>query len=149
MKRTVYVCRGLSGSGKSTVAKMLKQHIESIEPSRPGSCEIISNDDRFVKDGVYTFDSSRLKETHTQTYQMFLDALIKSPGYRAIIVDNTNSQKWEYEHYISAAREADWEVQVIIVGQPKDEEHVKLCIARNQHNVPAETIRSMSRRFQL
>src|SRR5207302_916805 len=53
---TVYILRGISGAGKSHIARL----ISDVSP--PGSVSIVSADDYFVRlgGGVYAFDFSRL-----------------------------------------------------------------------------------------
>ena len=150
MKRIAYIIRGLSGSGKSSVSRMIKFFVENDEIERKNSCKIVSTDDFFLdKDGVYQFDPKLLGKNHALAMSSFIEALKPENGYRAVVLDNTNTQSWEYSEYIKHAKEAGWDVQVLIVGQPKDEDHVLECAARNTHGVPLEAIIRMSKRFQL
>jgi len=149
MKRTAFIIRGLSGSGKSTIARMIKTFIENDEIKRENSCKIISTDDFFMEAGVYKFDPKLLGKNHALAFEAFVDALKPESNYRAVILDNTNTQYWEYKEYIKVAKEANWDIQVMIIGQPKDDEHVLQCAERNSHGVPLEAIMRMSNRFQL
>lgn len=150
--RIAYVIRGLSGSGKSTLSRMIARFVETdpaFGPPRQGSAKIVSTDDFFMHDGVYVFDEKLLGKNHGLAYETFVTALKPTSGFRTVILDNTNSQHWEFENYIAAAQEAGWDVQVIIVGDPKNEQHIQECIKRNTHGVPEAVVRRMSKRFQL
>lgn len=137
--KTAYILRGLPGSGKSTLATELV----GIGISKV-SC---STDDFFMHRGEYKFDPTRLKEYHAKNKERFEKAC--AHGTQVVICDNTNTQKWEYEPYVEIAKKHGYRVQIVVVGNPKDPEHVKACIERNIHGVPAETIQKMADRFEL
>ncbi len=140
--RIAYIIRGLPGSGKSTLTQEL-HHLYVMDGI---SCRYFNTDEHFVEKGVYRFDPSKLGEYHERNYQEFCDAL--QDEVSICIVDNTNTQKWEYERYVEAAKEAGYNVVILTVGQPKDEAHIQECIERNIHKCPAEAIRRMSNRFE-
>lgn len=149
MKKRAFILRGLPGGGKSTVARMIKLSIENDEPERPSLCKIVSTDDFFIdKDGVYQFDPKLLGKYHAMALSSFIEALQPESGVWAVILDNTNTQTWEFSEYVKSAKEAGWDTQIITVGQPKDDGHVIECAARNTHGVPLEAIQRMSKRFQ-
>lgn len=142
--KTVYVLRGISGSGKSQLAKAITSVIYEHVP-------ICSTDLYFMDNKVYQFDPSKLAEYHQRNFDRFYESL---GTYDTIIVDNTNTQKWEYQEYVKAAEKAGYSV-IYIVLSPKDIngvvklEYVKECHARNSHGVPYESVLAQANRFEV
>lgn len=132
MEKRCIILRGIPGSGKSTLAKQLIGKTGKIH----------NTDEYFMKDGVYRFDPSLLSRNHELNFQAFKAdlALEVSP----IIVDNTNTRKWEYEKYQQAAENAGYKVEIISVP------HIDPVLAaqRNTHGVPEESIRRMIARWE-
>ncbi len=137
-KKTVRIMRGLSGVGKSTYV-MMNEAVAKPEERRI----VCSADDYFVNEqGQYEFDGRKLPLAHQWCWGKFIDAIGEG---RNIIVDNTNTQPWEYENYIKLAKLFDYEVEIIHIT-PKgltDEELAK----RNTHGVPLESIKQMRSRW--
>lgn len=142
--KTVYILRGLPGSGKSTVAELLLWGA-----NREGRRGEIYSTDYYFEDsqGNYKFDPDKLGEYHDKNFEDFCYGL--KSGREVLIVDNTNTRHWEYQRYLDAAKEAGAFIQVVTVGSPKDPNHVRECAARNSHGVPLEAIRRMSDRFEV
>lgn len=94
--------RGVSGSGKSTLARKLAlQNPNSV---------ICSTDDFFVVDGKYEFDSTQLNRNHYKNFLKVKENMAKRTPI--IIVDNTNTQKWEMLKYVSEAKAFGYEVEI-------------------------------------
>ncbi len=126
------ILRGLPGSGKSTMAKML---------SCDGIIPIVSADNFFYHKGQYLFDRDRLGDAHLQCLNDFNHCL--NFGYQ-VIVDNTNTTKKEYQKYIDYAKAKGYSTTILTVETDlTDEELAK----RNVHGVPVETIRRMRERM--
>ncbi|USN52670.1 MAG: ATP-binding protein [Candidatus Nomurabacteria bacterium] len=96
----VTILRGISGSGKTTWTK-----------SNAQDATIISTDDFFIVDGVYTFDITKLEENHRKAFRLYLDSLVA--GKEWIVVDNTNVQAWEYSPYVLAAGAYGYDVELL------------------------------------
>ena len=155
MNNTCYILRGLPGTGKSRLAKLIKE-------ANAGDyhVEIFSTDDLFVNaEGIYEFDAHLLKWHHqenlrraTEYFARIVDVQKEYPtSVYAIcqgiaIIDNTNTQNWEYEPYAKAAKEAGWDVQVIALDW--NESDIPLYAMRNKHGVPEEAIRRMADRWE-
>ncbi len=121
------IMRGLPGSGKSTKAREVA-----------GSHGVIhSTDEYFIANGKYILDISKLKEYHEENFKAFVESLKKR--LPVVVCDNTNSQKWEYERYITAAKSEGYEVEVISLPHPL----LKVCVIRNTHQVPLDVIKMM------
>lgn len=127
MKKKCFVMRGIPGSGKSTLARQLAGE----------SGKIHSTDDYFVSDGKYVHDRSKLAHNHTANLRAFKRDI--EHGEPLVIVDNTNSKKWEYEKYEQFAVAAGYSVEVVCVP------HIdpKIAAERNIHGCPEATIRQM------
>lgn len=132
MEKKCFVMRGIPGSGKSTRARQLAGD----------SGKIHSTDDYFMKNGKYVFDASRIQHNHHLNFEAFKADL--ALGISPVIVDNTNTQKWEYEKYQKAAEEAGYQVEVISIP------HIDPVVAaqRNTHGVPEVAIRRMIARWE-
>lgn len=113
--------RGLPGSGKSTRAKALGmvgfEHFEA--------------DMFFERDGVYEYDSSRIREAHAWCQKMARQAL--ACGKR-VVVSNTFTRLQEMEPYRNMAKR----VRVVEVRGNWG----------NLHGVPAAAVQRMAERWE-
>lgn len=117
----VIILRGVSGSGKSTVANLFKN------PK-----VICCADDYFTDDeGNYNFDPSKRGDAHEYCRKQFDDAL-SNGRYRNIIVANTNSKPSEWEYYENRAKELGVEVCFLVVENRHGNKDI--------HNVPESAI---------
>ena len=127
MEKILTICRGISGSGKSTFAKTLGgQHYEA--------------DMYFIdEEGNYNFDVTKIKDAH-QWCQSFVetDMVLEYPK---IVVSNTFTQEWEMEPYFKLAKEYGYTVFTIVV----ENRHGGV----NQHGVPEDKLQMMKDRFQI
>ena len=131
MNKRLVIMRGISGSGKSTYTR---DHL-------PGA--YVCSADQFFIDpaGVYQFDPRKLGEAHRWCYRSFLTAL--SHNHDIIVVDNTNTQLFEFYGYAQAAWAHDYTVEVVRMDTP-----VEVAAARNLHGVPTAGVKAMQDRFQ-
>lgn len=116
--------RGLPGSGKSTIAKQLK-NIDT---------EWFEADMFFMRDGVYEFDVNKLHQAHMWCQRMTDESL----SYRLdVIVSNTFTTMGELRPYFDIGKKYGASIQVISChGQ-----------FGSIHNVPEETMKKMRARF--
>jgi NEDD4-binding protein 2 len=98
--------RGVSGSGKSTIAKKLAE---------VSGAEIYSTDDFFMKDGKYVFDINDLGKNHEMNRQRTETAMQEN---KSVIVDNTNLTKRDMKPYVDLARKYNYDVEFIQVEVP-------------------------------
>ncbi len=147
MNKYLVILRGVSGAGKSTYAKKLLLRVcRSIEGNFWRRSAIVSADNYFIRpDGKYDFNAKSLGNAHAWCYSQ-VNGFMKL-AVRVIILDNTNTQKWEYEKYVELAKQNGYIVKERIIGNT-DEESLKLYASRNTHGVPEQSIRKMAQRFE-
>ena len=163
MAKFCFIMRGVPGSGKSTTARQIINSAMKpglIHRTRPGMAEAIFSEDGFGPfkciarihatdtyfydlDGTYNFDPSKLKEYHEANYKSFLHD-VEDLGIELVIVDNTNTQTWEWKHYHEAAINNGYITSIVEMPHPPAE----LCFGRNTHGVPLEGIKAMLNRWQ-
>ena len=134
------ILRGLPGSGKSTL-------IEKSSEYKKGQLSICSSDAFFTDNltGEYRFDIEKLSSAHEACLNQFLDNLIANKPI--VIVDNTNSQFWEYALYKCFANCFGYKCSVLELYCP-DEEVLKVYHKRNRHNVVYDVIVAMRNRWE-
>ena len=130
--KTLYIVRGIPGSGKSTFAKTLGgKHIEA--------------DQYFVDgDGNYNFDGSKIKLAHEYCIlktKAWMEINRDQVSEDKIVVSNTFTQEWEMESYFELAKEFGYAVFTIIVENRHG--------GTNVHNVPEDKIEQMKNRFSI
>ena len=155
MNNTCYILRGLPGTGKSTLARLLSA------ANNPEYCldsfhvRTFSTDDLFInEEGVYEFDADLLKWHHQENLRRATEFISRdlrgdheeSDMTRIAIIDNTNVQQWEYQPYIEAAEKYEWDVQIIALDW--NEHDIPLYAKRTKHGVPEEAIRRMADRWE-
>ena len=129
---TVLFLRGISGSGKSTVSTLLTKAFGADKTV------ICSADDYLMEDGVYKFELSKLSDAHKQCIKS-LEASLKSPNVRYIIMDNTHTRLWHLQAAEEIARKHGSKIHYIDIVVP-DKTHLGLCLNRQRHNVSKATI---------
>jgi predicted kinase len=142
-QRVLVIMRGVSGSGKSTVAR-------SIAKERGGV--VLSTDDYFERDGRYEFDPKMLPRYHAMNQARAEAAMAR--GVSPVIIDNTNTQAWEMKPYVEAAMKHGYEVEMLEPGSPGFPEVDFDEIMRRQRSrtggksMPEEVAHRMMSRFQ-
>lgn len=136
--KTLYIVRGLPGSGKSTFAKKLVHDVDFL---------ICEADKYFIdkENGEYKFDASKIKDAHkwcqelVETYMK--DSLLNDQFYREIVVSNTFTQEWEMEPYFELAKKYGYTIFSVIVENRHG--------GKNVHGVPDDKLQIMKDRFQI
>ena len=122
--KTLYIVRGLPGSGKSSLAKKVTELVYSA-------------DDFFTnKKGEYNFNAKLLGKAHEWCWGKVRDAMFI--GANAVAVANTFTQAWEAEKYYQIAEEYGYSVFVIECQNDFG----------NVHDVPQESIDAMKKRWE-
>lgn len=138
-KKQLIILRGISGSGKSTLAKaILKDNPNGV---------VFSTDDYFIdkKTGEYKFDPTLLGKAHSWNQRRAAEAMEK--GISPVIIDNTNTQRWEAKPYVETGLKHGYE---IVVREPQTPwaKNAEELAKKNKHNVPIESIRAMLARWE-
>jgi len=137
----VYICRGISGSGKSTAVKK----IIPVE-------NIFSTDDYWGKD--YKFDPGKIGVAHGWNQNRVVDAMRESKS--PIAVDNTNLTWWEIEPYVKMAIHYGYQVIFLEPDSPqwtkfKNDDMLGAINdfeEKNIHKVPRQVICKMVTKWQ-
>jgi predicted kinase len=133
--RTLTLIRGISGCGKTTLARQL---------ALGGRRTLLAADDYFVdEDGVYQFNSSDLPKAHAWCQEAAESAMKQG---QHVIVHNTFTQRWEMEAYLRLADQHGYRTTVVSIfdGGCTDDE----LVARNEHGVPVDGIVAMRDRYE-
>jgi len=134
MKKTVFVLRGPSGSGKSSYCQQFLN-----------DAKICSSDHFHMVDGVYVFKQANLNPAHSACFNNFMHLVYKDE--LKIVVDNTNIKRWEYQNYIDLALMEGYNIQ-IIEFMPGTLQEIKQVISRNIHDVPSDIVMKMILSFE-
>lgn len=133
IKSEAVILRGISGSGKSSLKKVL----EEMCAEAGLTVAMHSTDDYHMVDGEYIFDPKKLGYFHRLNKEAFEKSL--ADGVDIVVCDNTNLRQREYSGYIKAARDLN-SIVVAVVFYPDDyDKHVE----RNKHGVPEDVILRM------
>jgi predicted kinase len=143
---TVFILRGLPGSGKSTLEQMI--YSMSTEPFNDCSA-----DGFFTEYGKYNFDKSLIAQAHQYCLRRFISCLqgfwpplsngkCDSIKYQNVFLDNTNTTIHEFSHYVKIAEAYDYKTVMVTLNCS-----VETSMKRNVHNVPEKTIKGMFKRL--
>lgn len=119
---TLYLVRGLPGSGKTTYAKTLNIfHVEA--------------DMFFMKNGKYCFDRDHISNAHKWCVLTACNAMDAGMD---VVVSNTFTKRWEMQEYIQHAGRLGF----VVV------EHICSGNFSSVHSVPQHVIERMRERFE-
>ena len=126
--KTVLIMRGIQGSGKSTMAKLL---------CRPFGLngKIHSTDSYFYDEQMnYRFNPTKLPEYRAKNLAAFEKSL--KGGLEMVICDNVNARHAYYAEYVALAKKYGYRVAIVTMPHPTTDE----AVGRNKHGVPHEAI---------
>ena len=103
---------------------------------------IHSTDEYFMVGDEYRFNPTKLGLYHNKNYKAFRKSIDKEVPL--VIVDNTNSTRREWCKYQNYAEDEGYWVSFHVMPHPT----LADAVARNSHNVPADVIKKMIKRFE-
>jgi predicted kinase len=126
--KTLYIVRGVPGSGKSTFAQSL-------------DCPVFEADQYFIdsETGEYKFDGSKIKLAHNWCKLRVEQSM--EDDFQKIAVSNTFTQEWEMDTYYELAKQYGYRVFSLIV----ENRHGGV----NEHGVPEDKLEIMKNRFEV
>jgi len=126
--KTLYIVRGVPGSGKSTFAQSL-------------DCPVFEADQYFIdsETGEYKFDGSKIKLAHNWC-KLRVEQSMEDDSQK-IAVSNTFTQEWEMDAYYELAKQYGYRVFSLIV----ENRHGGV----NEHGVPEDKLELMKTRFEV
>jgi hypothetical protein len=180
-KKIMFILRGMPGSGKSGFAFKLFQQFtgDTSETQRVAWCsadhffhkkvdgpvdifnDIFSFAGANVPTVEYDFNPAFLGQAHSKC---FCDAFKACRNSKPIvIIDNTNSQLWEYQNYELVAEQFGYEVGIYEIGIAStnytgdhnniysvvDKQRLEAWFARQQHGVPLDVYLQMWWRWEI
>ena len=137
--KTLYIIRGLPGSGKSTLGEKLADTYMSYSPNYGGlKYYSYAADDWFTDSntGEYNFNPTELGDAHEDCRARVMGAMMSN--IESICVCNTFSQAWEAEPYFKLCKSYGY-TPVVLECQSQ---------FGNIHNVPQESIDAMKERWE-
>jgi len=126
--KNLTLVRGVSGSGKTTFARMLSRSTDIC----------LSTDDFWSNNGRYDFDASRLGDAHRWCQHRVEHYMSREFD---VVVHNTFTQEWEMEPYFKLAEKYGYRVFTVIVENRHG--------GKNVHDVPDETLEKQKKRFSV
>jgi len=128
--KTLYIVRGLPGSGKTTFIESITQNYVEADMYHEK-----------VVDGklIYDWKPENVSLAHQWCYNQ-VEGLMEM-GEEKIAVSNTNTTEKEFKKYIELANDFGYRYHVITVENYHGGE--------NTHNVPEKTLEKMENRYTL
>lgn len=138
----MFVLRGLPGSGKTTLAKALK-NVYAYHAL--GDFIFCSADTYFMCEGSYKFDASKLKFAHEECQNQMREAAICR--LQTIVVDNTNIRHFEMKPYFQIANSEGY---IVLIVEPKTpwRYNPEILSKRNNHAVSLELLQKKLKMYQ-
>jgi len=124
--KTLYIIRGLPGSGK----KYLVAHLEEFNETEFSICD---RNKYFIDNGEFNFKGSELSHADQSARMKFLHSIEK--GIRNIYVINYFNKLWMYEEYIQIAQMFNYNVKILEIPC-SDETYLHYFTKRSIYNTP-------------
>ena len=137
MTKTLYIIRGLPGTGKSTLGEKLADSYMDYHPTKGGlKIHSYAADDFFYDDqGVYNYVPQLISQAHQHCHDNVRDAMISQA--ENICVCNTFTQAWEAEAYFKLCDDNKYTAVVL---------HCQTEFG-NVHDCPQDKIDEMAARW--
>lgn len=148
--KKLIIMRGPSGAGKSFTVRGLLPHgdFDSIPLYEGADSPIVCSADEFFmnsKTREFDFDPTKLSEAHQWCFHRFLRRMLDDS--KLIIVDNTNIHWWEFGNYVWAAAMHGYKIEIHAI-LPYTVKGLKICVDRQRHQVPMESVAKQTLSFE-
>jgi len=146
MVNTLYITRGLPGSGKSSA---ITKHIALMAVAKYGDGCPFPTFKYFEADYYHGSPYNWKQENQSAAHlycRLSVQAAINN-GIEEVYVGNTNIKQKDYQNYIDYATANGYDVKFLMPDTPWAMD-VDECFARNVHKVPKETIQRMKDSFE-
>lgn len=131
MNLSLILLRGLPGSGKTTLAKLLSEN---------GKYPVLSIDDYFTApNGEYRFEFDKNHFAYKQCEEKTLAEMKKC--VEKIFVHNCFTLEWEMEPYFKMAAKNNYHVFVLTVENRHQ--------SKNEHNITQEQLEKMATKYKV
>lgn len=128
--KTLWILRGVSGAGKTTVAKSLLL--------LPSSMAYAADDFHYDEDGSYNWKPENVKASHEWCQRKVSRDMWF--GFENIIVHNTNTTEKEIQPYLDLAEKYEYDVVSLVVENRHGNKDV--------HNVPQDIRDNQEKRLR-
>lgn len=137
-EKVMIICRGIPGSGKSSLAKQLA-----------GSTGVVlETDDFFMKQGKYEFEEDKKIEAHKWNEARCFNSM--DNGVSPIVISNTNIKAKEAEPYVRMAIDHGYKIKVeeptwfkSLRDPTTGKWNYDMIKGKNVHNVPENIVKKM------
>ncbi|KAL9985121.1 hypothetical protein ACROYT_G007488 [Oculina patagonica] len=137
--KVMFIMRGLPGSGKSVVAKQIKQDYGDL-------AVICSADDFRLNDlGEYVWTAEEYEATHQKCRDKARQTC--EDMIPVVIIDNTNIEKRMLYNYVTIAHNAGYHV-VLVEPRTRWRYSVTDCALKNHHDVTEDILQEQLSKFQ-
>lgn len=139
--KTLYLVRGVSGSGKSTFVDSIAGSLINMSGVGLGNNVGKASADRFFydDDGNYNFDASKLGQAHESCFDSVSHMMDNQ--FTHIFVDNTFTRDREMNPYITLAKSKGYRVFTLIIENRHG--------GTNRHSVPEHVLDKQAQRFSI
>lgn len=148
-KKIMIIIRGLSGSGKKTIANLIcdEESMEYLDdPEGTPERVSISADDYFYdEDGSYKFNPEEFKAAH-EWCKNEVEVCAKQ-GYEVIVVHNPFTRKWEVDPYFQIAISNGYRISVLNLYDSGLND--AQLASRSEQDIPVHNIRKQRQRWEL
>lgn len=138
MSKKIVICRGLPWCGKSYRAKEIAGE-EGV---------IFSTDEYFYKEvnssepDVYNFKPNHLSYAHKWNFHRA--TLQINLGHPLVIIDNTNTEPWEFANYVNYAKNQDYHAEI---AEPTSERWLEIRELLNRKKEFKSELRDWARQL--
>ncbi|CAL1539744.1 unnamed protein product, partial [Lymnaea stagnalis] len=135
--KVMFIMRGLSGSGKSTIVKLLESSFKDVA--------VCSADNYFYsQDGSYNWNEQLLTAAHDDCQNKAKQAC--QDKVSVVVIDNTNVRKWEVNFYVNLANVSGYVVVMVMPKTPWRMNPIELA-KRNKHGMAVDVLKKKVQMF--